>query len=356
MKEKKIVLSAEILSINEEAHPDYMTLDLGVISNNRNLNGVLFTDRFLDNASSSIIDMPLQVDKAELEAGNYENLTHKYDGVNLNTDSIGTFVDWRIDESNGNKVLIATSKVWKRYPKVVNAIIELHGEGLLRASVEAAVTEYEDINQTEYDAYDGRIIGHTLVSSPAEVRASSRMLIAEALNNDLEKIKEEEQMDKELKALQEQLETLGNEVASLNEKLSNESEQKASLEAVIAEKESKILEMSEEIIDLNDKIKLSEKSVVETKQELETLNSELNSYKEVEIAEQKEELKAMAEKHLGEELSDEVKMAIEELDEKAIKVAIAEALMAKDTENENSEDDVVIASEEEKKSIDIFNE
>lgn len=357
MKEKNLVLSAEILSINEEAHPDYMELSIGVISNQRNLNGVRFTNQFLENAEWSIVDMPLQVDKKELESGNYDNLTHRYDGVEgtLNTDSIGTFVYSTIEHDGDVSMIVATAKVWKRYPKTVEAILELHSEGLLRASVEATVTEYEDINERDYDAYNGRIFAHTLVSNPAEVRASSRMLIAEALNDDVGKMKEEEQMEKDLQALQTEVEKLSTEIASLNEKLNTENEEKSNLEAVVAEKDAKILEMSEEIIGLNEKISESDAKAKEVEESLASVKEELDTYKEAELAEKREELKATAEEFLGEELSEDVQTAIAELNESAVKVAIAEALMAKADETQE-EEEVIIASEEEKSKVDIFEE
>lgn len=347
MKERQLVLSAEVLSINENPHPDYINLELVVISNKRNLNGIKFTESFMERAVNTIVGMPLQVDKKELERGNYDSLTHKYDGMALNTDSIGTFTNSSIEEIDDVKVIVAVARVWKRYPKTIEAIMELHNAGLLRASVEATVTDFEDISETEYDAFDGRIFAHTIVSNPAETRASSRLLVAEAFNHDLEQIEEERQMDKELQTLQEKVEKLTGEITSLNEKLNKESEEKADLTKAISEKEGKINEMAEEIIQLSEKLKSEEETYLEAEKELASVKEELSTYKEAELEVKRTELKAVAEKHLGEELSEEVLTAIAELREKDVKVAIAEALMAKETETITSED-VVIASEEEK--------
>lgn len=136
----------------------------------------------------------------------------------------------------------------------------------------------------------------------------------------------------------------------------------------LSQKETELSEKVEEIIKLGETIKTHETTISEKEQiisELEPFKAQIEKAqlkeKEAEIAEKKKELKNMAisSKYFTEEeleTSEELKKAIDELDEKAVKLMIAEKVVANATKIENKETDIVMSSDMKNISVDINTE
>ena len=185
----KLRINSKILSL-QDSNDVFMTLKMIVCTSDVNLNKARFTEDFITNYGSTLKDQPLTVDREELEAGNYDSLTHLFDPYSneLKTDPIGVIVEtWSEKDDDGIFVLYATAKIWKRFPETCMAIMELHSSENLRFSCEVLVEDEIKNNDGTYDITKGAFIGHTIVSFPAEVRAKSQLLVAEALNSDIKK-------------------------------------------------------------------------------------------------------------------------------------------------------------------------
>lgn len=428
--------TSEILSLNAEAHPDYMEIEVGIISNQRNLNKTKFTNEFIANYGETIIGMPIQVDKENLEKGNYESLTHKYKNGELLTETIGHFESvytMNLEEEDAS-ILVGKARVYKRYSKTCEAIEELHGDEALAVSVEAMLTDYKEVDEGT-DAYGGRMIGAAIVSNPAEVRATSLLLVAEALcedlaegGNDLDEkpIVAEMSMEDKMMALNEafyekemgywivqtfedmfiyvseedkkwkyygmsyMMDEEGNvefdmeskkeyvaafvpvdemsesfvqaeetiaeakeEIKSLNEKI--EELEKIDSEAL----QGKIDELAEKVVSLNDKIE----SLEEEKSELKVKAEELDEIKEKEALEQaeveKERLSKMASRFFEKDeegnFEESIANVIAEMDEKALKLLIADKVtieIAEVVEDDDEEEEFVISSADDKVKVD----
>lgn len=177
--------TGKILSLNN-TNDLYIEIEMIVLSSDVNLNKSRFNKEFIDSSSETIVNQPLQVDKETLENGEYLNLTHKFTGEELLTDSVGTYTSYRTEEDeDGYDVLIGTARVWKRYPNTVDAIIDLYNRGMLKFSVEVLVEEQEKIDGIS-EISKGQILGVAIVSYPAEPRAVATLLVAEAYIKDLE--------------------------------------------------------------------------------------------------------------------------------------------------------------------------
>jgi len=185
----KLRINSKILSL-QDSNDVFMTLKMIVCTSDVNLNKARFTEDFITNYGSTLKDQPLTVDREELEAGNYDSLTHLFDPYSneLKTDPIGVIVEtWSEKDDDGIFVLYATAKIWKRFPETCMAIMGLHSSENLRFSCEVLVEDEIKNNDGTYDITKGAFIGHTIVSFPAEVRAKSQLLVAEALNSDIKK-------------------------------------------------------------------------------------------------------------------------------------------------------------------------
>ena len=185
----KLRINSKILSL-QDSNDVFMTLKMIVCTSDVNLNKARFTEDFITNYGSTLKDQPLTVDREELEAGNYDSLTHLFDPYSneLKTDPIGVIVEtWSEKDDDGIFVLYATAKIWKRFPETCMAIMGLHSSENLRFSCEVLVEDEIKNNDGTYDITKGAFIGHAIVSFPAEVRAKSQLLVAEALNSDIKK-------------------------------------------------------------------------------------------------------------------------------------------------------------------------
>jgi len=142
----KLIVNSKILSL-QDSNDVYMTLNMIVCTSATNLNKAKFTEDFIENYGSTLKDQPLTVDREELEAGNYDSLTHLFDPMSneLKTDPIGVIVEtWSEKDADGISVLYATAKIWKRFPQTCMAIMELHSSENLRFSCEVLVEESFD--------------------------------------------------------------------------------------------------------------------------------------------------------------------------------------------------------------------
>lgn len=186
-----IVLSIKNIELAEEQNDVYMTLTMPVATTRTNLNGLKFTADFFDKGKNTLVDMPLLVNRELLESGETDKLTHEFDGQNFNTDVIGVIYKTWIadyDDSSDIKVLMASSKVYKRFGATCNAIKDLYESGELEFSMELLATEIIQYADRK-EVIDGTFIGHTVVSNGAERACSTnQLLVAEALVKDLEAI------------------------------------------------------------------------------------------------------------------------------------------------------------------------
>ncbi|TVY09962.1 hypothetical protein [Paenibacillus cremeus] len=198
-------MNKEILSVKpkilhlQEANDIYMELTMCVLTNETNLNKLKFTDDYISGIVDNkdrYIGIPLVANRDKLENGLYYNLTHELDkktGI-LKTDSIGSFVDfWSETDDDGVLKLMGLVRVYKRYPNVCNAMIELFESEDLEFSCEIYAYGYADINTEtnersvnyEYEGSINSLFGSCIVTNPAEPKSKANLLVAEALEKDL---------------------------------------------------------------------------------------------------------------------------------------------------------------------------
>lgn len=190
MTQETMKIQAKILEI-ADTNSIYMTMKTVMVSNQVNYNKAQFLDEFIYGVienSEKYIGIPFQVNRVKLENGIYSSLTHELDtDGNLKTDTIGSFVGFEKEEIDGANCLVGTTRIFKRYPKTCNAILDLYEDGLLETSVEVLVGKYENtedgIRQIGYE--NNELIGHCLVTNGAEKLAKPSLLIAQALTEDL---------------------------------------------------------------------------------------------------------------------------------------------------------------------------
>lgn len=193
MKER-ISVTPKIIELND-TNDIYMTMNLRILSSEKNLNNAVFLSSFINGIVSDkekYIGLPFLVNKEALE--NDEYLTHELDTETgeLKTDQIGSFVDYWVDKEDDDKeVLMGSIRVFKRFPTVCEKIIELYENDSLSTSCEVLIKEYEEISEDgeRYIGYsDGKnvLIGSAIVTDPAMVDAKPTLLIAEAYQKDIE--------------------------------------------------------------------------------------------------------------------------------------------------------------------------
>lgn len=190
MTEKVVSKILELSSSNDI----YITLNVLLMSSRPNLNNALFNKDFIVDIvenKGDYIGLPLVCEKDKLEKGKFKNLGHKlnYDG-SFDTEQVGSYIDFSYKEADdGEYELFGTVRVFKRFPKVCDAIIQLFEDESLFFSVEVYVAEYTKRGDgiREVGKNDGnRFVGDCIVSYPADVNSKAQMLIAEALYKDLE--------------------------------------------------------------------------------------------------------------------------------------------------------------------------
>ena len=164
-----------------------MILDMVVCDSLPNINKDQITAESIKANIETLLDMPLQVDKFRLENGLYSSLTHRAEKGELKTDSIGTIYKvWHEeDEETGVVTAFASAKVWKRYPKTCEAIVELHEQGNLKFSWELLAEKMEKIDGINVIS-EHTWVGNCIVSNPSYPIAKSTLLVAELKEMNLE--------------------------------------------------------------------------------------------------------------------------------------------------------------------------
>lgn len=192
MKNKQVEqIKLKVLELSD-SNDIYMTLSLLLVTSNPNLNKCIFTPDFIheivENKDFYIGGVSLVAERNKLEAGK-KNLGH---GLNKNgeliSDVIGSFSDFSENQAEDNSwELLGTAKVFKRYPKVCESLVNLYNSGELSFSCEVLVSEYskDDNGNKIVDKGNGQFIGQCVVGNPAEVKSKAFMMVSEALNIDL---------------------------------------------------------------------------------------------------------------------------------------------------------------------------
>ncbi|MBK5239808.1 hypothetical protein [Clostridium sp.] len=197
----KIQFESKVISIGSESSDLYMTLDMVFLDNLVNLNGVKFTDEFLcdiETNKSVYIGLPLVGDMSALVGGKYDKLTHKFNKKtgDFGTQALGSFIDFRTEKTDDLVQLIATARIWKRFPSVCASIEDLfNDEDGLKFSYECYASNYEvDSGIKIIDKGENNsILSSCIVSNPANPNSVGTLLIAELLESDNQSIKGGEQ-------------------------------------------------------------------------------------------------------------------------------------------------------------------
>jgi hypothetical protein len=188
-KEKVLASILELHNSNDV----YMTLDVLLLTSRVNLNNARFTPDFIHEIvehKDFYIGLPLVCEREKLEKGKFTQLGHalKKDGT-FQTEQVGSYVDFYEKESDdGATELFGTVRVFKRFSKICEAMMQLYADKSLFFSVEVFVGAYnrKSDGTREVDAHDdNKIFGDCVVSYPAEKKSTAQLLIAEALNIDL---------------------------------------------------------------------------------------------------------------------------------------------------------------------------
>jgi cell division protein FtsB len=190
-------VKTKVTEIHQESNDIYMTLTMCILTNQVNLNNARFTDDFIDGVianKESYVGIPLVVNKTKLENGVYNTLGHEFDSNSgeLKTEVIGSFYDfWKETDDDGSTLLMGSVRVFKRFPAVCEALVELYESGDLEFSCEVLVYGYESVEGKVRNiayTYDGQVnslFASAVVSNPAEVKSRAFTLVAEALEKDL---------------------------------------------------------------------------------------------------------------------------------------------------------------------------
>jgi len=185
-------IQANIIELNN-SNDIYMTMNVVLMTSKKNLNGARFTPDFMSEIVANkefYMGIPLVCEKYKLESGKFKSLGHalQSDGT-FETEQVGSFVDfYTVTNDNDVVELYGVAKVFKRFPKVCNAIIELFNDKSLFFSVEVLVGEYQSLSNNERVVsanVENRLFGDCIVTTPAEKESTAKLLIAEALNLDI---------------------------------------------------------------------------------------------------------------------------------------------------------------------------
>lgn len=175
-----------------ESNDIYMTLDVLILTSTTNANGAKFQPDFIHEIVCNkefYIGLPLVCERQKLEDGRYKSLTHaKKKDNTLQTQVIGSYVDFYQKEDENEWSLFGTVRVFKRYEKVCEAIRELYERHSLFFSVEVLVGEYTNVTEKTREigaSVNNKFFGDCIVSFPAESKSTAYMLIAEALDYDI---------------------------------------------------------------------------------------------------------------------------------------------------------------------------
>lgn len=181
--------SGKILSLND-ANDIYIEIELVLLTNVVNLNKARFTDDFISNVvdnKDKYSSIPIVADFEKLENKDYKNLTHLYKNGTFGTHVIGALCDfYQQSLDDGSLALCGKARIYKRFPAICEAVIELFESEELKFSVEALVGKY--VKQSGYREIpadeNNELISTCVISNPAEIRSKAYTLIAEAMVQD----------------------------------------------------------------------------------------------------------------------------------------------------------------------------
>lgn len=181
---KNFQFVAKAISLGEESNDIYMSIQMVFLTSETNLNYVKFTPEFINQVvaqKEKYIGIPLVVDLGQLMESNYKSLGHKFYDGKFHTTAIGSFVDFSVRDNNGVTELLASARVWKRFPEVCSALNELYfSDAGLQFSYEILVSKYNSINNVKViDVDGGNLIGSCVVSFPAVPASRCELLVAE---------------------------------------------------------------------------------------------------------------------------------------------------------------------------------
>lgn len=352
---ERVSVKPKIIDL-QDTNDIFMKLHIAILSNVENFNKAEFTSDFIDGVISNKehhVGIPFLVNRSKLENGDYDNLSHELDlnTGTLNTDQIGSFVDFWKEEIDGADCLMGSIKVFKRFPQTCEAVTELFGQGFLETSCEVLINSYlevtdEGVRRIHYNNGNNALAGSAIVSSPAEKRAKGTLLVAEAYQKDMEQQKgagimtekEIAQMQVDLETANKKLETANKDLEVLKSQKEKEvSELQENLDKIKGEKETMSEELQQQVTDLQEKLAKAQTDLEQANemvvseqeakqnldsqiQELNTQMQELQTYKDTyEKAEKERQQKELSEKYaklFDEETfkSEEIQNAIESCD------------------------------------------
>lgn len=191
---ERVAVKPKILSLND-SNDIYMKMNIVILSEDVNFNNAQFDNSFIQgvlDSKENFIGIPFLVNRNKLENGDYDELSHELDlnSGELDTDQIGSFVDFWEEEVDGANCLLGSIRIFKRFPKVCSAIVKLVEDGSLETSCEVVVNEYKEISEDgirtiHYNDGKNYLIGSAIVTSGAEKRSKPTLLVAEAYQKDI---------------------------------------------------------------------------------------------------------------------------------------------------------------------------
>lgn len=358
-----------------------MEIQLVVLNNKVNLNGVVCTKEFINNIvadQEKYKHLPLFCDLDKLRSRGV--LSHNYNARTdeFGTSQIGSFTSFSKMELDGVVYLIGTAKVSKRNSYIVDALEELAKKEELKFSYEVVAEATVNVDGVEYITGDPEnyLIGVAVVTDPAVPEARA-LQVAEAQTQSEEK--EDVEVDKELKQPEEEKEIVEAEEVETVKEEDVEIEKAVDANPELKEKEepqtppasnAKEEEMAacgtdkEKAACGTDKEKAAEEPVVEDdkkeqiiklekenasmKEELAAIKEELTKMKTAEEekvkASKRQELLDKVSTVLDEEEIALIKDAIDDIDENAVNAALAEKLLKEKVAKDNKKKEPFVAS------------
>lgn len=360
-----------------------MEIQLVVLNNKVNLNGVVCTKEFINNIvadQEKYKHLPLFCDLDKLRSRGV--LSHNYNARTdeFGTSQIGSFTSFSKMELDGVVYLIGTAKVSKRNSYIIDALEELAKKEELKFSYEVVAEATVNVDGVEYITGDPEnyLIGVAVVTDPAVPEARA-LQVAEAQAQTQSEEKEDVEVDKELKQPKEEKEIVEAEEVETVKEEDVEIEKAVDANPELKEKEepqtppasnAKEEEMAacgtdkEKAACGTDKEKAAEEPVVEDdkkeqiiklekenasmKEELAAIKEELSKMKTAEEekvkASKRQELLDKVSTVLDEEEIALIKDAIDDIDENAVNAALAEKLLKEKVAKDNKKKEPFVAS------------
>lgn len=192
--------SKRIISIGEDESSSklFLTIDFVLNDTNVNLNGVQYSESFLQDIvdnQDEYISMPLKVDYNKLINENVSSLTHNYSKSTnrFYNQMIGSFTKFYIEKSdNGEYELCGQVRIPKEFDQACEIIQQLYEDNSLFVSYEIYVGKYTTKNNGEIKYVDkdpeNYLSAYSIVSTPAVPSAKAIALVAELIDKEGEEI------------------------------------------------------------------------------------------------------------------------------------------------------------------------